>query len=129
MKLTYRGISYEYNPPLVETADVEAVGKYRGLEWRFRNPTKLPVTQASLDLKYRGVAYSTNSQVEEVSSASADVKNAESVQTPVFSIGDRARFLMMKHSRAIENRQQTMLNRVAAEIGLTVDVSQHLSHI
>lgn len=125
MKLTYRGVSYEYNPPLIETSEVEVVGKYRGLDWRFRNPTKVPVMQSNLDLKYRGVAYSTNDRTEQVSSTPTEVKNGELVQTPVFSIQDRARSLMLKHSQTIKNRQQVMLNRLAAEIGLTDDVSQY----
>ncbi|MCU0534327.1 MAG: DUF4278 domain-containing protein [Hydrococcus sp. Prado102] len=37
MKLTYRGVSYEYNPVVVETTTGQVGGKYRGLDWRFRN--------------------------------------------------------------------------------------------
>ena len=112
MKLTYRGVSYEYNPPAIETSAAETVGKYRGLDWRFRNPQKLPVLQSNLELKYRGVAYNTNPQA-----AATPTRVAEPVKTPVLSVSDRARSLMLHHIRAIENRQQTMLTRLAAELG------------
>lgn len=112
MKLTYRGVSYEYNPPVVETSATETVGKYRGLDWRFRNPQKVPVLQSNLELKYRGVAYHTNPQA-----AATPTQVAEPVKTPVLSVSDRARSLMLHHSRAIENRQQVMLSRLAAELG------------
>ena len=59
MKLSYRGISYEYNPLKVTTTQSGVAGKYRGLDWRFRNLDKSPVLQPSANLKYRGVAYQT----------------------------------------------------------------------
>ena len=111
MKLTYRGVSYEYNPPAVETSATETVGKYRGLDWRFRNPQKLPVLQSNLELKYRGIAYNTNPQT-----VAAPTQVAEQVKTPVLSVSDRARSLMLHHSQAIENRQQVMLSRLTAEL-------------
>lgn len=60
MKLTYRGVSYEYNPPQVEVADSEEVGKYRGVTLHFHKLLK-SVAQPSFDLKYRGVAYHVGS--------------------------------------------------------------------
>ena len=59
MKLQYRGVSYEYNLPEVETTLGEVGGKYRGLDWRFRNLKKPPVLQPRVSLKYRGVYYQT----------------------------------------------------------------------
>lgn len=38
------------------------------------------------------------------------------------SAQDRARALMMRHRHAIKNRQQSMLGRVNAEIGMPGDV-------
>jgi hypothetical protein len=59
MKITYRGIDYDYTPPAVETAETSEVGTYRGVDIRFRTVKKAPVQQPSLDLVYRGVAYRT----------------------------------------------------------------------
>ena len=57
MQLTYRGVAYEYTPPAVETKEGELAGRYRGLDWKFCNPTKTYVQQPNLDLMYRGVTY------------------------------------------------------------------------
>lgn len=40
----------------------------------------------------------------------------------------QARALMMRHHKAIKNRQQSMLERVASEIGVDADV-ESWSHI
>jgi Domain of unknown function (DUF4278) len=59
MKLTYRGVAYEHNPPAIDMVEGEIVGKYRGQPWRIEYPRHIPVPQPAADLKYRGVAYST----------------------------------------------------------------------
>jgi hypothetical protein len=110
MKLTYRGVSYEYNPPAVETTPGEVGGKYRGLDWRFRNLKKPPVLQPRVNLTYRGVRYQTGE-------ATAP-KTAESATTPVLSTQDRARSLMLNKLRSLKNRQEAMLYRSATEVGL-----------
>ncbi len=127
MKLCYRGISYEYNPPVVETSDKPTVGKYRGLDWRFRNPAKNPVHQTTLDLKYRGVAYRTGETAAPAQPVAKPV--TEPVKVPATSLDDRARALMMKGNLNIEKRQQAMLGRLVAEVGLDVDVSKYWNRI
>ncbi len=58
MKLTYRGIEYEYTPVAVEVTQTEVCGKYRGVEWKCHRSQNTPVTQQNaVELKYRGVAY------------------------------------------------------------------------
>ncbi|MBR8826687.1 MAG: hypothetical protein DSM107014_02085 [Gomphosphaeria aponina SAG 52.96 = DSM 107014] len=42
---------------------------------------------------------------------------------------NQARALMMRHNHAIKNRQATMLNRAAAEIGLDIDGSEYSGKI
>jgi hypothetical protein len=59
MKLLYRRVTYSYNPPQVETTLGEVGGKYRGLDWRFRNLKKPLMLQPTVRLKYRGVYYQT----------------------------------------------------------------------
>jgi hypothetical protein len=59
MKLSYRGIAYEYEQRGIDTIEGEIGGKYRGQPWRCSYPRHIPVPQPALDLKYRGVAYST----------------------------------------------------------------------
>ncbi len=110
MKLCYRGVTYDYNPPEVETTIGEVAGKYRGLDWRFRNLKKPPVLQPRVDLTYRGVRYSHGTI--------SATQNTESTKTPVLTTRDKARALMLNHLRALKNRQQTMLHRAAADVGL-----------
>jgi len=42
---------------------------------------------------------------------------------------NQARALMMRHQLAIRNRQATMLNRAAAEIGMDTDGTEYLGTI
>jgi hypothetical protein len=39
-------------------------------------------------------------------------------QIAALSTQEKARSLMLAHQRSVRNRQQTMLNRAAAEVGL-----------
>lgn len=129
MKLTYRGVSYEYNPPQVETTLGEVGGKYRGLEWRFRNPKKLPILQPTLDLVYRGVPVHQD-EVAPVAALAVGAAPANFVEqaTPVavepsgkaskLSVEAQARSLMMGHHKMIKNREQSLLSRAASEVGL-----------
>jgi hypothetical protein len=121
MQLTYRGVAYEYTPPAVETKEGELAGRYRGLDWKFCNPTKVYVQQPSLDLMYRGVAYQT--QTEEGAVATAPI-------SPMGHVIDRSRELMMQHQRAIKTRQQAMLTRLANQVGLpSKDAGQYWNRI
>jgi hypothetical protein len=59
MKLTYRGVSYNYNPPQTNVVKGEVMGTYRGNVWH-AHPLVAPVPlPAAHNLKYRGVAYNT----------------------------------------------------------------------
>lgn len=64
MKLTYRGVSYEHNPAMLEVNEGEIGGKYRGTSWKHHYPRHIPVPQPKIDLKYRGVAYCTGDPVD-----------------------------------------------------------------
>jgi len=119
MKLTYRGVSYEYNPQTVETTTAQVGGKYRGLDWRFRNLKNPPVLQPVANLTYRGVTYNK---------PGTTTTSAPQVGSTV-STQQKARSLMMNHSKAIKKRQQAMLSRLATEIGLDDQSGKHWSRI
>jgi hypothetical protein len=91
MQLTYRGVSYDYTPPQVNTVDSDLVGRYRGVDIRFRNPSKPPVQQPTLDLKYRGVPYCTGD-------------------------ADQARTWELKREQAADRRQSSLLSRLYHEV-------------
>jgi len=126
MQLTYRGVTYDYNPVEVE---------YRGLSWQFRNPKKAPILKATLDLKYRGSAYHLGSspmvepQPHDVS-ARVEPQTAPIAAAPSnLSLADKARLLMMHHGHAIKVRQQAMLERSAEKVGLTMGTSDYWNRI
>jgi hypothetical protein len=45
------------------------------------------------------------------------------------STEEQARALMMRHHHSIKNRQQSMLGRVAAEVGMPPEASEYWNHI
>lgn len=45
------------------------------------------------------------------------------------SIESRARALMHGHHHSIKNRQQSLLDRTAAEAGIPMDAMSHSSHV
>lgn len=100
MKLSYRGVSYDYNPPAVTTATSQASGKYRGQDWRFRNLKRSPILQPTKQLVYRGVLYQTGQ---------ASNSDATSIQ-------EQSRKLFLAREQDKNNRQQSMLSRAAAQI-------------
>ncbi|VEP13636.1 conserved hypothetical protein [Hyella patelloides LEGE 07179] len=106
MKLNYRGVNYDYNPPVVATSEGEVAGKFRGLDWRFRNLEKPPVLQPPLNLTYRGVAYSN----------CPTVKATGTPQEP--KVKSLSRWLMLHKEKMAKNRSASMLSRTAHEIGL-----------
>ena len=136
MQLKYRGVNYEYSPPRVEMDPSGQVGQYRGLEWRFRNPKTVPVLQSNLDLVYRGVPYRQGQAVAAPVPAAADrpmvaempAATPEPVATPSMAmpkVKDLARSLMMAHHTWIKRREQSLLSRAAAEVGLEADAGQY----
>ncbi|MEM6867592.1 MAG: DUF4278 domain-containing protein [Cyanobacteria bacterium P01_C01_bin.121] len=69
MKLTYRGIQYDYNPPMLEVTESEIACKYRGQATTYSYVRHVPIPQPAETLRYRGVAYQTtrHGQVQQLS--------------------------------------------------------------
>ncbi|MEM9002817.1 MAG: DUF4278 domain-containing protein [Cyanobacteria bacterium P01_F01_bin.86] len=130
MKLTYRGIQYDYTPPSVEMRDISEVGTYRGVDIRFRTIKKAPVQQATLDLVYRGVAYQTGEATPEPVLAQNSVP-AVAANTPsaLADVELRARTMLTNHHRNVKRRQQSMLARLAVDVGLGASAASHWNHI
>ncbi|NJM97658.1 MAG: DUF4278 domain-containing protein [Phormidesmis sp. RL_2_1] len=62
MKLTYRGNSYDYNPPLLEVTTSEIMCQYRGQPTAYTYVRHVPIPQMAARLTYRGVPYQTTRQ-------------------------------------------------------------------
>jgi len=112
MKLTYRGVQYENNAPVVETTEGEVAGKYRGLDWRFHGLKKPLHLQPRANLTYRGITYQVHPQATLTSDVSVK-PNAAYVSTQA-----KARGLMRNQVLNFKKRQKSMLSRANAEIGL-----------
>lgn len=129
MQLTYRGISYDYNPPRIELKDTEDGGKYRGVDIRFRTVKKNSVQQPTLDLVYRGVAYRTSESAPAPEPITAPAPTSPATIQDPLSTQDKARLMMINRHQSIKQRQQSMLTRLAKEVGLTADVTKYWNRI
>ncbi|MEO1069478.1 MAG: DUF4278 domain-containing protein [Cyanobacteria bacterium J06638_6] len=131
MKLTYRGVSYDYNPPVVQTNGSDDVGKFRGVDIRFRSIQKAPVQQPTLDLVYRGVAYQTGTPeaAPVLEPAAAAAPTAAPAVAATLNTEAKARMSMMNRHRSVKQRQQSMLARLAVEAGLPAEAAQYWNHI
>lgn len=85
MKLTYRGVSYDYEPPTIDMMEGELGGKYRGQPWRVSYPRHIPVPQPASALKYRGVSYQTG----EVADAGTPAPATPAATVPVWAVSPR----------------------------------------
>jgi hypothetical protein len=63
MKFYYRGNPYQTETALLEVRESDIKGKYRGSKWTYKLPKHIPQIQPKLYLQYRGVAYSTCSNI------------------------------------------------------------------
>lgn len=151
MKLTYRGATYDYNPPAVNYGDFSQSGTYKGLDVRFRNrpkalvlpstlklvyrgngytmnPQGAPAAHPPLQLTYRGSHYTLNPTGQTVPATTPVAATPVATTTTPSSIQSRARQLMMDHHRSVKRRQQSMLTRLDERIGLD-GATQYWNHI
>lgn len=115
MQLTYRGVTYNYNPQLLNLNN--------------SHPT-------TTELKFRGNEYQTNLPVVTEAPAEIPAVVAVPVAQPAVqpvatvSIEERARELMMSHHKMVKRRQQAMLTRLATSVGLDAETTnQYWGHI
>lgn len=111
MKLTYRGVQYDYTAPLTDTQPTGDVGHYCGVDIRFRKTAKKLVHPLKVDLMYRGVPYTLGATTEQPVAAPA-------VSVSALTIADRLRSLVVAHKHDSQRRDQSMLNRLEAELGI-----------
>jgi hypothetical protein len=115
MKLTYRGVSYEYNPPTLELTEGEIGGKYRGANWRQSYLRHIPIPQPVANLKYRGVAYSTGHPVDvEASQLRKRYVNGETVTTAeaVPTVSSRKQLLDELNNAHLTNIRRNLEHRL-----------------
>lgn len=108
MRLSYRGISYEYTPPTLEVTEGEIQSKYRGAPWRCHTIAEARIPQAPQNLENQNIVYSQQdrSQIERVQ---------PSQTLPVHSTFKVLQQLKHIHSanahRSLEHRMQVAKDR------------------
>ncbi|PSN19325.1 hypothetical protein C7271_07915 [filamentous cyanobacterium CCP5] len=135
MKLNYRGVSYDYTPnPVPKKQPVFATGSYRGAAVSFQALAEIPA-QPEADLTWRGVPYRSGVKapapvVEDINPVAPAVNKAVKAPIPESSVVALARNLFIRRHQRSRKREQGMMVRLAAEVGISVDEAAHYeSHI
>jgi hypothetical protein len=140
MKLTYRGVSYDYTPnPVPKKGSVIGTGTYRGAAVTFNALAEQP-PQPSADLIWRGVPYSVGTPATVAAPVVEVPVAAPAVSEPAAPVAavaetntgvvDLARNLFIRHHQRMRRREQGMMVRLAAEVGIPVEDAAHYeSHI
>ncbi|PSN10910.1 hypothetical protein C7293_26310 [filamentous cyanobacterium CCT1] len=143
MKLTYRGISYDATPnPAPKLSQTTDIGHYRGVPTVFSAMAELPA-QPAADLSWRGVPYRAGIEAPkpvapvEIPAVAASlatptvaVEPAPTTTPQATSIPDLARNLFIRRHQRSRRREQGMMVRLAAEVGIPVEDAAHYeSHI
>ncbi|MFH7244923.1 MAG: DUF4278 domain-containing protein [Spirulina sp.] len=143
MKLTYRGVSYDYTPnPMPKLGETLETGTYRGATVAFRAVAELPA-QPAADLTWRGVPYHTGTMtpvaapavvesvvVEPAVVAPVVVQPAAVAEVGASGIPELARNLFIRRHQRSRKREQGMMVRLAAEVGLPLEEAiRYESHI
>ena len=100
MKLTYRGVQYDYTPQTLEVTESEIVGKYRGQAMHFQYPRHVPQPLTVHELRYRGVPYRTDgSRVTEAFPAVGPIPDAIDAAIRARSVADMRQALLGEVAR------------------------------
>ncbi|NEO33163.1 MAG: DUF4278 domain-containing protein [Symploca sp. SIO3C6] len=90
IKLTYRGVSYKYNTPIVQVTESTSAGKYRGNPWRLHQLKEPLILKNKINLSYRGVSYfkkftdiKATQESKIIKSTEKEKKTANSVEIPI----------------------------------------------
>lgn len=119
MKLTYRGVDYDYNPPMLEVTESEIKCQYRGQPAHYTYVQHVPIPQPVARLTYRGVPYQTTRQGQVLQVADAQFADAQrSAAAPQRGLsglfarspwaGARLRDKLMGNSPALQARRQLL---------------------
>jgi Domain of unknown function (DUF4278) len=114
VKLSYRGIPYEYEPPTLDMTEGQEMGKYRGQAWAMRYPKHMNIPQPALNLKYRGIAYQTTIAGGIEAAPPSQAHNQASVRASVrASIRPVAHLDRELHTQLARVHQTHLLERLA----------------
>ncbi|WP_298611264.1 DUF4278 domain-containing protein [uncultured Thermosynechococcus sp.] len=126
--LTYRGVQYDYVPPAVRTEATDVVAKYRGWNYHCTHAVN-PPAQPVQDLIYRGVAYRTNPAAVENTMSTPGAHTATEVNMPALDLNQLSRVILTHHHQVIKNREQSLLTRMIAQMGLPAAAGHYWNQI
>lgn len=107
MKLTYRGVDYDYNPPVLDVTESEIECLYRGHKAHYTYVRNVPIPQSAERLTYRGVPYQTTRQGQILQIA--DAQRTEQGQEPKTGLNfNGLRSKLVGSSPAAEARRQLL---------------------
>ena len=112
MKLSYRGVQYDYEPALLEVRESQSSGFYRGRRLNFPYASHLHAPQPVSNLTYRGMGYDTTAEGIRTSFP-LTVEPQSPVSMPGQSVG-----LMGRQARLNLLRQATEVHRTNIERSL-----------
>lgn len=101
MKLCYRGVEYDYTPPVLEVSESEMLGQYRGRPLHFSYVKHVPFPQSQASLKYRGVPYCTTRSGEIEAVAQVNKAPQEPQFKPVFDSMAAARRTLLQEAAQV----------------------------
>lgn len=103
MKLTYRGVDYDYNPPMLEVTESEITCRYRAQPSRYTYVRHVPIPQTAEKLTYRGTPYQT-SRKGAVLSVDGTLPTSSSIAAKLAILRDK----LMGTSPAAQARRQLL---------------------
>lgn len=124
MKLCYRGVEYDYTPPVLEVTESEILGRYRGRPQHFSYVRHVPFPQPVAEMKFRGHTYRTNRQ----GGVDAAIAGAPGVHpTPAYSSMAQARRRLLQEAARVhqDNIRRSLERRM--EIA-RAQGDEHLMH-
>jgi hypothetical protein len=112
MKLCYRGVEYDYTPPVLEVSESEMLGHYRGRPLHFSYVKHVPFPQSEANLTYRGAGYHTNRHGEVEAVVQVNKAPQEPQFKPVFdSMAAARRSLLQESARVHQDNIRRSLER------------------
>ena len=114
MKLCYRGVEYDYTPPILEVSESEAKGRYRGRSLKFSYVRHVPFPQPEANLSFRGAAYHANTHGQVEPTTTAQEVPQRSKFMPVFDSMAAARRQLLQESARIhqDNIRRSLERRI-----------------
>jgi hypothetical protein len=122
MKLSYRGVKYNTNSPMLAGSIPAAHGVYRGVAFTSEQPI-IDIETPAEDLTYRGVTYHRGGN-----KAATRAVAMAGVANHSLNVDELARRAMTDHCLAEKHLQDSMWARAAAEMGVEVDWTGSHSH-